>query len=249
MPEVQQRLPWGRPSPIPAPFELHVALCAHNRLVGFWEGPPSPQQVKQAGGKRVRTMGAFEFQRELGRTCPFGCVDLTTKGDPMGVVKETPQLDPHPDGPARVVCVDNYTRENVDTAFGKKTKEYFVFESEQVNPKTGKPFLIIASFTNSLDSKSNLRKFLVSWRGKQFTSEELKGFDCEKVVGAPAFIHVLQNHKDDGSVYANIESIMPMPNGMDRIKPSGSYVRFKDRDKQPAQGATAGGGVDDGLPF
>lgn len=219
-------------------------------MVGFWEEMPDRDELKASNAARVDRLGAFRFQRELSQMCPFGCIDhgAAKGGDEMGVVKEGATINPAPDGPARAVCVDNYTKKDVDTRFGKLDKECFVFELEHVDPKTGSAFLVFASHTASLSMKSNLRKFLISWRGKQFTPDELQGFDCEKVVGAPAFVQVLQNHKDDGSVYANIESIMPMPPGLEKLKPSGKYTRRKDRD---AQGAAAphAGDPDDDLPF
>ena len=56
-------------------------------------------------------------------------------------------------------------------------------EDEEGNPLTverdGKtlPMTISKSYTLSLNEKANLRKDLESWRGKQFTDDEAKGFD------------------------------------------------------------------------
>src|ERR1043165_7214119 len=40
----------------------------------------------------------------------------------------------------------------------------------------GKPFTVSKFYTASLHEKSGLRKDLASWRGRDFTPEELKGF-------------------------------------------------------------------------
>lgn len=38
-------------------------------------------------------------------------------------------------------------------------------------------------YTLSLGSKANLRKHLVGWRGKEFTAEELQGFELRNILG------------------------------------------------------------------
>ena len=167
----------------------------------------------------------------------------------MGHVKSAPEIDPAPEGPQRAVCVDNYTRENCDTQWGKKDKEQFVFESEHVDPKTGKPFLLFATFIAIITPKAKLNAFLCSWRGKQFTKEEQADVDCERVVGANALVNVIRDYKDDGKVYANITSIMPLQPGMEKLKPSGNYTRTKDRKPGQGEAAHADPLVDDDIPF
>lgn len=223
--------------------------------MAFWQERPGADELAACAGVELKKVGAWQLQRDIGRLCQwhpelFTATRVTE--DTMGVVKGGEERDPAPEGPARVVCVDNYTVEDVDTAFGKKTKEYFVFEHEQLNPRhENKPFLVVARFTNSIHPKSSLTKFLESWRGQKFSKEDRdKGFDCERVVGACAQVMIVHNHKDDGSVFANVESIMPLARGMEKLKPSGNYVRQKDRDpKAKAAAGTAHDDPDDDLPF
>jgi len=100
----------------------------------------------------------------------------------------------------------------------------------------GKQWLVTRQFTLSLHEKAALRKFLVSWRGKQFTPEELQGFDLEKVIGAPCLLQVLHNRSQDGQrVFANVDNIMPLPKGFPKPV-AAEYVRVIDR------------GAPDGLP-
>lgn len=78
-----------------------------------------------------------------------------------------------------------------------------------------KPRAISATYTMSLNEKANLRKTLESWRGKQFTSEELRGFDITKVLGAPCMISVTQGTNPLGKAYAKVTGVSRLPKGME----------------------------------
>jgi len=76
------------------------------------------------------------------------------------------------------------------------------------------PCVISKEFTLSLHEKATLRNFLKNWRGKDFTDEEAKSFDIEKLVGAPCMLNITHKTKKDGSgVYAEIGSVSAMPKG------------------------------------
>jgi len=85
------------------------------------------------------------------------------------------------------------------------------------------PQVISKEFTLSLHEKATLRGFLKNWRGKDFTDEEAKSFDIEKLVGAPCMLNITHKTKKDGSgVYAEIGSVSAMPKGFtcpDAINP------------------------------
>lgn len=77
------------------------------------------------------------------------------------------------------------------------------------------PQVISKEFTLSLHEKATLRSFLKNWRGKDFTDEEAKAFDIEKLVGAECMINITHKQSKDGNkTYAEIGSISPMPKGM-----------------------------------
>ena len=80
-----------------------------------------------------------------------------------------------------------------------------------------KPFSISKEYTLSLDAKANLYKDLVSWRGKQFTEEELEGFDISKLLGKPCQIQIIHKQGKNGD-YAAIQSITPIMKGTDYPK-------------------------------
>jgi len=88
--------------------------------------------------------------------------------------------------------------------------ELKVFKEE----KGEQPQVISKEFTLSLHEKATLRGFLKNWRGKDFTDEEAKAFDIEKLVGAPCMLNITHKTKKDGSgIYAEIGSVSAMPKG------------------------------------
>ena len=74
----------------------------------------------------------------------------------------------------------------------------------------------------SLGEKANLRKFLESWRGRKFTSEELKGFGIEKLLGANCVLNIV--HTDRG--YDRIASVMPLMRGVTKLQPENPLLAF-----------------------
>jgi hypothetical protein len=71
----------------------------------------------------------------------------------------------------------------------------------------GQPFTLSRFFTMSLSEKANLRKILTAWRGRDFTPEELEGFDLKTILGVPCFLNV--THNDKGR--AQVNAVMAMP--------------------------------------
>jgi len=82
--------------------------------------------------------------------------------------------------------------------------------------KGEQPLVISEEFTLSMHEKSKLRKFLASWRGKDFTEEEAKCFDVTKLIGATCMLNVIHkaSKKDPTTVYAVIGSVSPVPKGL-----------------------------------
>ena len=82
------------------------------------------------------------------------------------------------------------------------------------------PKAISATYTLSLREKSNLRAMLASWRGRDFTKEELEGFSLRKVLGAPCMIAVTNYIGKDGSEKAKVASVVRLPKSM--VVPDGT---------------------------
>jgi hypothetical protein len=73
------------------------------------------------------------------------------------------------------------------------------------------PMTISKNFTLSLAEKATLRKDLQTWRGREFTAEELRGFELKNVLGAWAMISVIKTTGNNGKEYTNIAAIMQVP--------------------------------------
>lgn len=75
----------------------------------------------------------------------------------------------------------------------------------------GEPMSISKTFTLSLAEKSTLRKDLSTWRSREFTPEELRGFELKNILGVWAMLSVVKSTGNNGKEYSNIASINPVP--------------------------------------
>lgn len=73
------------------------------------------------------------------------------------------------------------------------------------------PMTISKNFTLSLAEKATLRKDLQTWRGREFSAEELRGFELKNVLGAWAMISVIKSPGNNGKEYTNVAAIMQVP--------------------------------------
>jgi hypothetical protein len=80
---------------------------------------------------------------------------------------------------------------------------------------------ISKNFTLSLAEKATLRKDLQTWRGREFTAEELRGFSIDNVLGAWAMIAVTKAMGNNGKEYTNIANINSVPKAMKANLPDG----------------------------
>lgn len=71
------------------------------------------------------------------------------------------------------------------------------------------PKIISKEYTLSLGEKANLRKDLETWRNKQFTEQELTGFDLDDILGANATLQIMHKISRKNNTYAQIVSITP----------------------------------------
>lgn len=74
----------------------------------------------------------------------------------------------------------------------------------------GKPFTVSRFYTASLGEKANLRKDLANWRGRDFTKEELQGFEAKNILGKPCMLSLTTNEK--GRV--QVSGVMALPKAM-----------------------------------
>ena len=57
-------------------------------------------------------------------------------------------------------------------------------------------------YTQSLDPRATLRKHLKGWRGRDFTPEELEGFDPKNIIGVPCILTVELTEKNRNKIEA-----------------------------------------------
>lgn len=85
--------------------------------------------------------------------------------------------------------------------------------------KGPQPLVIDKEFTLSLGDKATLRKFLKSWRGKDFTEKEAEEFDITRLVGAACLLNIIVKTKKDGSgQYNDVEAATPLPKSIPKPK-------------------------------
>ena len=152
----------------------------------------------------------------------------------MRIKTNSGNFQPCPEYTGSAVCVDITPLKTVQTQYGPKEKFRFVFEIGDTKDD-GTPWCVwSAPFTPSYHENSALRPFLKKWMGREMTPEEAKEFDLESLLGRAAHITVIHEHSD-GEVYANIALIQPDKSAQP-LKPSGKFVRLKDRPPKDGNG-------------
>ena len=103
----------------------------------------------------------------------------------------------------------------------------FPIVDERGEPDPHKGYRVISKeYTSSLSEKAHLYADLISWRGRDFTEEELEGFDIKNVLGANCLINIIKNKKG----YSQVAAVAKMPKGMTPKK--GSYQLIYDMDEE-----------------
>ena len=144
--------------------------------------------------------------------------------------KRNSNFTPHPetDGPIKAVLVDITEMKKRMTQYGEKDEFRLVFETEVMDEENDRRFCIWSrGYTPSLNEKAALRKDLKKMMGRDLTQLELDEFDLEALIGHGVKLIIQHEHKDD-KTYANISFMAPDKDKA--LKPSGKYIRQRDRD-------------------
>lgn len=145
----------------------------------------------------------------------------------LSATGSTTPFESHPEFDGQAVCVDCTPLKKAQSAYGERETFRVVFETTELR-QDGKPYLLFSrSFTPSLHEKAAFRAFLKQWFGRDLTTSEQNEFDTESLIGRPARVSVVHNEYN-GQTYANIGLIRADKSG-EPLKPSGKYVRQKDR--------------------
>ena len=94
--------------------------------------------------------------------------------------------------------------------------------------------VVSKEYTNSLSDKANLRSDLQSWRGREFTQEELAAFDLRNIVGVPCMLSIIHTTGKDGRTYIDVNGVMKLPKGFTIEKPTLEHIVF-DVDTSPLE--------------
>jgi hypothetical protein len=160
----------------------------------------------------------------------------------MKIKSNDGNFEPCPEFNGKGVCVDVTPPRKQQSEYGERDVFKVVFEVD-MDREDGSRFCVWSrNFTPSLSEKANFRKFLRGWFGRDLSEAELQDFDTETLLGKPAQLVVVHEHKEN-KVYSNIAACTPDKSG-EPLKPSGKFVRTKDRDNQGSkQGANGKGGA------
>lgn len=156
----------------------------------------------------------------------------------MKIKTNSSNFEACPEFTGKAVAVDVTPLRRQQSQFGERDVFKIVFEVDLPREDGGRFCVWSRNFTPSLNEKANLRKFVRGWFGRDLTKQELEDFDTESLIGRPAQVVVVHEHKD-GETYANIVACTADKSG-EPLTATGKYVRVKDRQMASAP---AGGGA------
>jgi len=135
---------------------------------------------------------------------------------------ENKTYTPAPSGTHQAVCVDVIDIGLKPNMFREGAMQHKIDIAWQLPElrDDGKRHVVFKRYTLSLNDKATLRHDLESWRGKQFTAEELEnGFDMDKLYGVNCLVGIKHeaDRNDPSKIYANISAILPLPKNMEKI--------------------------------
>lgn len=95
---------------------------------------------------------------------------------------------------------------------GQKTIKRQVIIGWELNESMsdGRPFVVSKFYTQSLNDKATLRHDLAGWRGRDFTPDELAGFDAKNILGKSCMLSLTLS--DKGRI--KVASVAKLPKGM-----------------------------------
>jgi len=90
----------------------------------------------------------------------------------------------------------------------------------------GRPYTVTAWYGASLNRKSNLRKALTSWLGRELNVDEVQEFSWNEFAETPCLVQVTHKTNDSGEVRTKVQSITAIPEGMDVAPLTGELLIF-----------------------
>lgn len=150
---------------------------------------------------------------------------MTTRKFKLGVTQgEGSDIDPIPAAVYVGTCFAIYDLGHQEDFFNEGQFKHQVMlmweipdvriEIEKDGKKIDMPRAVMKTYTLSIDSRSNLYKDLVAWRGKDFSKEEMERFELGNIIGACCQIQVGIKTSKKGNPYNEVLNIMAMSKGM-----------------------------------
>jgi hypothetical protein len=158
----------------------------------------------------------------------------------MSIIAKKPESNfiPAPAGTFAAVCVDVIDLGLMANQFRPESapqpKIRVVWQLAERMPE-GRPYLVSRMYTLSLHDRSTLRQHIEAWVGP-LSAAQLEGFDVETLIGRASLLSIVQTERD-GTVFANVDSVLRLPKNMPVPVIDGEYVRKIDR---PAAGKPRG---------
>lgn len=151
----------------------------------------------------------------------------------MGLILKASEkrFEPIPEDTYPAVCVGLYDiGEQFNEKYDKAQKKVVItweligatYQDEVGNERNK---VVSKTFTASLHKQAKLRQILKSWRGKEFTPEELEGFDLKNILGAPCLVQIIHAERD-GLMYANVGSVTKLPKSFGAIEHQNEPICF-----------------------
>lgn len=141
------------------------------------------------------------------------------------------------------------TQPSSDPKFKPKKKVILLWELPNergdYGEKTNVPRVISKKYTLTMNPKGSLRPDLESWRGKPFSDADASRFDVAALIGANCFLNIVHAERN-GSTYANVAALMPLPKGMPKI--TNEYPNLYFNLEEAINGAFADGKTDVEFP-
>ena len=91
---------------------------------------------------------------------------------------------------------------------------------------TSMPAVMSQRFSLSLHPKAKLRQYLEAWRGRQFTPEELSGFNLQDILMKPCMLTILHHTTESGETYQRIAGIANVYKGIETPETTENPVQY-----------------------
>lgn len=139
-----------------------------------------------------------------------------------------PKLPPVEPGVYMAICIGII---DLGEQYSEKFKNYsnklkvvweLVGETVEVDG-VQQPRQLSKDFTFSANKKSNLRAFLTSWNGKNYSDEEFADFEIFDQLGKACQLQVVLNETGE---YANIDTIMAIPRGYAMPTTNTAFIKW-----------------------